>query len=279
MDADRFDRLSRRFSDSASRRRLLGSSLGGVLVAFGREDTEAKRKHGKNKKRNEKRKKKPTCPSGQRACEGACIPERDCCSPWECRARGVCANCLDGQCVSDGLVCRALYGPCYACDSTSFTCVPQSYRYACDTCSYCDNGACVNCFALGECATCSGDAGLGDACIASDVACAVRVGPCWTCNPTTYTCEETGPPCSAAEREACSTASEACQDAVVQSACHCYCSCPEADGACHSNCLQAGRDGIQACARATPECHRTCNGREISCGPGEGVGPICLCAK
>ena len=119
MDADRFDALARSFLIDASRRTVLGLSLGGLLGAleFG---GAAARKHKKHKKH-----KKPTCRDGKQNggetdvdCGGKCSRcatgkrciSRDDCASALCRGGTCQAPIMDAECGGD------FRGDCYVGD-------------------------------------------------------------------------------------------------------------------------------------------------------------------
>jgi hypothetical protein len=122
MDDSRFDELVRRLSDGTPRRPLLGAGLT-ALAALGTGLAWAGEAEAKKKKKKKKKKKggtttlppttKPplTCPTGQFACNGECIPEDNCCGDSECAVGQRCTNgfceCTGGRIACGELCCDA----------------------------------------------------------------------------------------------------------------------------------------------------------------------------
>jgi Stigma-specific protein, Stig1 len=96
MDADRFDSLIRSVSDPASRRTLLGASVGGVLAALGQDDATGKKKGKK-------------CKHGKKFCDGSCVKTAT--DPRNCGSCGkrcqINAICNAGQCQCKTKTCDA----------------------------------------------------------------------------------------------------------------------------------------------------------------------------
>jgi hypothetical protein len=165
MDADRFDTLARSLTRGGSRRHaltgLVAGALSGLLFgAFGllspsADDAAAhdlkvtcKKKSGKAKKTCLKKAKKHAaahasetlpppppppppggCPSGQKPCDGGCIPSAQCCNTADCRVSGqVCTAAR--QCACPPALPVACGGACLAPCSDS-----QERRPNCQCCT------------------------------------------------------------------------------------------------------------------------------------------------
>jgi hypothetical protein len=101
MDADRFDSLVRRLGSPATRRTLLGATVGGVVAVAGLESAAAKH-HKKHHKKHH-----ATCHDGKLNgnetdvdCGGGTCPR--CADGKACRVDNDCVSgtCTDGQCVA-----------------------------------------------------------------------------------------------------------------------------------------------------------------------------------
>jgi hypothetical protein len=162
MDSTRFDDLLRAFALGLSRRATLGAALSTLFatgsLALVADDTEAKKGH-------KKKKKKKKCKGNTKKCGKKCIPTTSCCSSADCGGGGATCQggtCLcptgqqdcDGACIPDddccpactgGQVCVAETCACPAnqqeCDGE---CIPETD--CCPACSggaICDGGVCV----------------------------------------------------------------------------------------------------------------------------------------
>lgn len=119
MDSGQFEALVSRLSPYLTRRSSLGV-LGVLGVAGASLAPEAEGRKKKKKGNKKKRKCTPaslTCPSGQKACDGACIVADRCCADGECppgRAcvHGVCdcapntTPCLELCCINSSQICQ-----------------------------------------------------------------------------------------------------------------------------------------------------------------------------
>lgn len=108
MDTDRFEVLANRLSSHVSRRRSLGvlSALGMTGASLA-PTAEARRKKKGNKKPATCTPALPTCPSGHKACNGACIVADRCCADGECAPGRACVNGVC-DCASNTTPCREL---------------------------------------------------------------------------------------------------------------------------------------------------------------------------
>lgn len=219
MDDSRFDDLVRRLSESGARRPLLGAGLT-ALAALGTSlawsgEADAKKKKKKKKKKGKKGKKggtttqQPTtqppvtCPTGQKTCNGGCIPDEKCCTSAECApgqqcTQGVCfctasnkikcgEQCCDKAteiCKNDLGIATCLGGTCPAttfCESG----VPDHPQYYCansasgfcvctSTVDPAPQRACVDIEAVQSCGTAcanSGQCPSGSVCIEAGANC------------------------------------------------------------------------------------------------------------
>jgi hypothetical protein len=140
MDASHFDTLTRILAQSSRRQalRLLGGlALVGVLDP---RQTEAKRK--KKRKKKHRASPPPTspasppvaggCPSGQKPCDGGCIPSNQCCNNADCTISGqVCG--ADRQCACSAAYPEICGGACVAPCSDSQERNPESPTCRCCT--------------------------------------------------------------------------------------------------------------------------------------------------
>jgi hypothetical protein len=145
MDGSRFDTLARSLGTTGSRRRALAGLLAGALglLAFRAEETAARKRKGKPKKR---KKGGLTCPSGYTACGQQCVDIKDntlhcgacfvVCSPGKTCCNGVCANLQDDD------------NHCSVCGQRCRTNDIETARLS--AAEICSNGACVDCSIAGN---------------------------------------------------------------------------------------------------------------------------------
>jgi hypothetical protein len=163
MDGSRFDTLSRALVRDHSRRgltRLLGGLvLGGSLAVRGSPADEAK---GKGKKHHKKHRGRsgPTCPEGQKPCQGGCIPSNQCCENSDCPGGRICQS---GACVCPPerpLVCPGTSVCAQCCSLDDCHPVGSADGLACQggqcVCTVagtrrCPNGACGSCCSDSDC--------------------------------------------------------------------------------------------------------------------------------
>jgi hypothetical protein len=164
MDASHFDAIARTLRTLGSRRTLLGSALAGLFGIGTLDDGEARRECPpcKKRKKGKCKKKRPngtacgggkvcqggrcTCPSGQRVCRGACLPNSHCCSDADCNGGDVCVNgacgfaCTsDGDCPSSCSVCGPLTTDGHRhCVSSPLNCA--SFPQECTEAADCEAG-------------------------------------------------------------------------------------------------------------------------------------------
>ncbi len=146
MDAERFDRLSRRLS---TRRGVVGGAIGGLVsllsLAVPGEGAGAKRKAcTRSQKRCGKKcipkkaccsltqrrcgnkcvPKKACCPGTEKKCGAKCIPASGCCDPNECGAFNICVKnrCVIGQGTCDDSSNYCTQDPGSQCDVGSSDC-------------------------------------------------------------------------------------------------------------------------------------------------------------
>lgn len=129
MEPIEFDALSRTLTGTPTRRRalrvFLGATLGGWLTA--QRHSAAAKKRKKRKKRKDRDQETstplpsdaappsspPGCPSGQKPCDGGCIPSSQCCDDTDCPVAGqVCTPARQCACPAGlpevcGGACRA----------------------------------------------------------------------------------------------------------------------------------------------------------------------------
>jgi hypothetical protein len=140
MDADRFDSLSRSLSTVASRRFVVGLSLGGAFTALPLAGHDA---WGKRKKR-----KKP-CPNGAKRCGCACVPNDACCpactTGFTCLSNGSCGRACSATCPAECGGCNGnIEGQAFCLapggcenigdDCTSMADCPQGYQCQLNSC-------------------------------------------------------------------------------------------------------------------------------------------------
>jgi hypothetical protein len=82
MDSSSFDRLTRLFVSSRSRRVLGGAVLGSLAGLLGLGETEA-----------------APCPKGKKRCRTTCISKKRCCTTAQCRPKATGRVCRRGRCV------------------------------------------------------------------------------------------------------------------------------------------------------------------------------------
>jgi hypothetical protein len=144
MDADRFDAMARALLSETSRRRTLGSLLGGTLAALGLTHS--------HETRARSRRCKPECGECETCKKGECKRKngQKVCKKGKCRPKA------DGTACSGGRVCQA--GTCGCASGREFCglscgcCVPNApvsgalpSRHRCSASSECcDGGACCN---------------------------------------------------------------------------------------------------------------------------------------
>jgi hypothetical protein len=120
MESGRFDGLVRSLTPYASRRTIVGLSLGGLLTKLGFVDTEAKKRRKKKKKRTK------GCPA-LRQCGPGCCPEGKVC--------GSNGACVDPSCCSGDAICGRHTSVGRLC------CIePQHARCCCDSTPGSNNG-------------------------------------------------------------------------------------------------------------------------------------------
>jgi hypothetical protein len=114
-----FDTLTRALADAHSRRGLLRllrsvAFLGGPLALLGLSETAAKRKKGGKKKRKKRKRLTTTggCGNGEKPCDGACIPNNQCCNNADCTISG--QVCLSRQCACPEALPEICGGACLA---------------------------------------------------------------------------------------------------------------------------------------------------------------------
>ena len=101
MEADRLDSLTRSLSMTGSRRRTLTGLLVGTLGFLGARVEATAARNCKKIKNKQKRKKclakaNGGCPSGQKPCDGGCIPSTQCCTTADCTGGKTCQNRVCG---------------------------------------------------------------------------------------------------------------------------------------------------------------------------------------
>lgn len=175
MDSASFDRLTRLFVSSPSRRALGGAILGSLAGLLGITEAEAAAACPPGKKRcrgqcilkrqccthTECRRKIPgsvcrarkcQCPAGRKLCKGVCIPKANCCDNRGCRAPKICQNrrcCsrLRGACTRAAHCCNGLQ----CSDSTNTCCAGPGGT--CQVASDCCAGECESNVCVLECST------------------------------------------------------------------------------------------------------------------------------
>jgi hypothetical protein len=200
MDSARFDALLRSFNRGSRRatfRLLAGAVMGGLVPRLVFIDANAKRKRKKRKKKNQKALCTPTCDgrpcgddgcgascgscgtgsvcaegsclclSGYKACQGACIPQSDCCTAADCPA-GSGRTCQSGSCLcpngqqdsggvcADPPPCRGAGGSC-PFNGIDTSCCSNFCFGPTNGCSFSEPGE--HCHMSSDCAaggTCSG---------------------------------------------------------------------------------------------------------------------------
>lgn len=155
MDADDFDRLTRSFTATPSRRHIARALAGlGLAGALGLRPGAAS-VSAKNKKRRK-------CKGGTKRCGKTCLPRAACCDHSDCPAG---ASCERGSCVCPGgeELCDGRCGPiclstqvrnpvnCGCCTKNDLSCSPAGANPACcsGTCSA--TGMCVGRAVLQPC--------------------------------------------------------------------------------------------------------------------------------
>lgn len=142
MDQERFDEFARGLVSGITRRgmvrNLTGAAIGGILAATVASETEARKKHGKRKRRKQACTPK-TCAELGRTCGTA--PDDGCGNPLDCGPESVCGsetatNCCGGKCCkANGISCTSdaecCNGDCLVflgfgtCNAfTNYTCAP-----------------------------------------------------------------------------------------------------------------------------------------------------------
>lgn len=259
MDDRQFDSLIKTFD--GTRRgilRVIGAgTLGAIAARFTlAESAEAKKKHGKKKKKQ--------CKAGTRACNGGCIPQNDCCLDADC---GQNQTCTGGQCVAVQVPpqCQndADCGAGQACQNGQ--CVVKNDLECqvdgdCRPGTVCQSGQCV---AAGECQN-NGDCGANEICLNN------------TCQ-----CKFPNKPCG----DVCCASDQACVNGtcvVGQGTCAAGQSiCDEHAITCNGNasCTCADRldDGEPRCIQFVDDSRTGCNcGNDFQCEQDFGPGTICI---
>ena len=264
MDLDRLDRLARSVAAARPRRRVLGllASIpvaGGLLGLSGPEEGDGKKRRrrgqGKHEKRDrhqvasEKRRRKKKCKPkpASTVCAGKCGAVTN-----NCKKLIDCGACT----------CPRPCQPCFTCDSTTRTCVPDATQAG----KPCGSGQV--CVADGTCA-----------CTASSCPACQQCGGDGTCGGCDGCCDRAGVCQAGDSNSACGGGGETCvvcagQDACVGGGCVCQswdCTAqgktcgPLTDGC--GNTLNCG-----TCANPIPICtNNVCEAcrSDTQCGPGQ----------
>jgi len=130
MDERRFDAWTRALAAVPSRRRVLGSLVGGVFAAIGLSSAgEAGKGKGKGKKKGKKKHKKRDKPQSK------CKASEDC---------DDCTTCRQGRCVADPAKDGFLCAECRTCRAGQCVADPSQDGSLCIlTCIRCQNGVCA----------------------------------------------------------------------------------------------------------------------------------------
>jgi hypothetical protein len=122
VDSSSFDRLTRLFVSSSSRRALGGALLGSLAGLLGLEEAAA-----------------APCPKGKKRCKQKCIPRKQCCTNANCRPGATGRVCRRGKCV-----CPTGRRPCNGvCIPVANCCGVAGCGAVASGTAECRGGACV----------------------------------------------------------------------------------------------------------------------------------------
>jgi hypothetical protein len=167
MDHERFDDLTRALATSTSRRQFLktlaGGAAGGLLALLGIGEAAADdtcKPNGKKCRKNAQCCSNncvsgtcAACPSGQRLCNGSCIPQNDCCTNADCASDQICQNgtCVT-PCTANGGICGGDGDCCSGNCSNGFCCDPGQVGLSNGSCATpCSSTADCSCSARSSC--------------------------------------------------------------------------------------------------------------------------------
>lgn len=156
MDGSQFDAWARTLFETQSRRRVtrqLGGLVLGAPLAF-RHPGEVL---AKRKKANKKKKKQgnrpivpPGCPSGEKTCEGGCIPSSQCCNTADCPGAGRICSPARQCCTKNDFPNGGSATNCCSLSSSSGFCRGQAAGTICTFAEVCQTRNCVQ----GTCSSC-----------------------------------------------------------------------------------------------------------------------------